>query len=128
MKNLIFLAVPLVAIGAYLYVQIGMTSEERRAIIAEIELVNECDVPASYFAVKKLESGRTYSLAKGSASFDAVQGEKLQLVLSPHYKDVEYDGMVFKAREFQRITADCSFGERQRGVTDGLKSTFSGGN
>ncbi|XDZ66515.1 hypothetical protein AB8880_03720 [Alphaproteobacteria bacterium LSUCC0684] len=127
MKNLVFLAVPLIAIGTYLYIQTGITNEERREITAEIVLVNECDVPSAYFAVKKLESGRTYSLAKGQASIDAIKGEKLQLVLSPKYKDVEYDGMIFKASEFQRVTADCSFGERQRGVTDGLKNTFSGG-
>ena len=127
MKKLIFLAVPLIAVGYYLYVQIGVTSQKAQEIIAEIELVNDCDVPSNYFAVKKLGNGRIYSLAKGSVSIDAVEGEKLQLVLNPKYKEVEYDGMIFKAAPFQRVTADCSFGEKQRGVTEGLNKTFSSG-
>ncbi len=127
MKKLVLLAVPLIAIGYYLYVQMGITAQSTQKIVAEIELVNACDVPSDYFAVKNLQNGRIYSLAKGRVSIDAVQGEKLQLVLSPRYKDVEYDGMIFKAKTSQRVTADCSFGEKQRGVTEGLNKTFSSG-
>jgi len=128
MKKLLLLVVPLLAIGFYLYTELNQSALEAVPIRAEIELINECDVPSSYFAIKVMGSGRTYSLAKGRTSVDAIKGEKMQLVLSPSVKEVEYDGTIFKAAAFQRITADCSFGERQRGVTDGLKSTFSGSN
>jgi len=74
MKKLVFLAVPLIAIGYYLYVQMGITAQSTQKIVAEIELVNACDVPSDYFAVKKLQNGRIYSLAKGRVSIDAVQG------------------------------------------------------
>jgi hypothetical protein len=124
-KTLFWLAVPLLAIGWYLSNEISQSADDARAIRAEIELINDCDVPASYFAVQKLANGRRYSIAKGRITIDATMGEKLQLVLSASVKDVEYEGVIFKAKEFQRITADCSFGERQRGVTEGLKGTFS---
>ncbi len=124
-KTLLWLILPFLAIGWYLSNEISQSADDARAIRAEIELKNDCDVPASYFAIQKLANGRRYSIAKGRITIDATMGEKLQLVLNSSVKDVEYDGMIFKAQEFQQITADCSFGERQRGVTEGLKGTFS---
>jgi hypothetical protein len=48
----------------------------------------------------------------------------MQLVLSAKYKDVEYDGNIFRAEESQTVYVDCSQGERQQSVTDGLRGTF----
>jgi hypothetical protein len=108
-----------------LFDELYWLTKEKVQIDAKIKLVNNCEVPSSYFAIKTLDNGRSYSIAKGETTIKAIRGEKMQLVLSPKYKDVEYDGMIFRADTAQTVYADCSFGERQQGVTDGLRNTFS---
>jgi hypothetical protein len=66
-----------------------------------------------------------FSIARGETTIKAIRGEKMQLVLSSKYKDVEYDGNIFRAEESQTVYVDCSHGERQQSVTDGLRGTFN---
>lgn len=108
-----------------LFGELYWLTKEKVQIDANIKLVNNCEVPSDYFAIKTLDNGRSYSIAKGEITIKAIGGEKMQLVLNPRYKDVAYDGTIFRAKTTQTVYADCSFGERQQGVTDGLRNTFS---
>lgn len=126
-----YLAIPIVAVGIYLTVKTNIFSEiywltqEKIEIDARIKLTNNCEVPSDYFAIRKLDNGRNFSIARGEITIKAIRGEKMQLVLSAKYNDVEYNGSIFRAEKFQNVYADCSFGDRQQNVTDGLRKTFS---
>jgi len=127
MKKILFVAVPLLAGGAvWLLTLVPGPDADRSPIVAEIELVNNCPVPARYFAVQNTATGRHFRFSGDPPMVRAKtkQGDPLKLVLDPKYDEVAYDGVNFKATAFQRVTADCSFGKRQRGVTEGLRDSF----
>jgi len=126
----LYLAIPIIIIGLFtvaksnIFSDIYWITQAKVHIDAHIKLENNCDIPSSYFAIRKLENGRRFSIARGETTIKAIRGEKMQLVLSAKYKDVEYDGNIFRAEESQTVYADCSQGERQQSVTDGLRGTF----
>lgn len=128
MKKALFLVVTLLVGGAaaYILMPILASDSERRPIVANVELVNNCPVPSRYFVVKNMETGRYFRFSGDPPVMKAkmTQGDPLKLVLDPKYDDVAFDGKNFKATPFQRVTADCSFGKRQRSVADGLRGSF----
>ena len=127
MKRALFVVVPLLAFGlAYVLVLTLTSDKEREPIVANVELVNNCSVPSRYFVVKNLDTGRYFRFSGDPPMIKArmKQGDSLKLTLDPKYADVAFDGTSFKAAAYQRLTADCSFGKRQRSVTDGLRESF----
>ncbi len=127
MKKLLLVAVPVLALViAYLAVQMTVSQTVARQITSEVELVNRCDVPDQYFAIQHVPTGRQFRFSGGRVKLNVKEGELLKLVLSSRYDQVEYDGVTVRATTFQKVTADCSLGERQHGVTDGLRGAFGG--
>ena len=127
MKKSLFVVIPLLACGLAYILMIAATSDEvRQPIVANVELVNNWSVPSRYFVVKNLDTGRYFRFSGDPPMMKAKmkQGDLLKLVLDPKYEEVAFDGIGFKAAAFQRIKADCSFGKRQRSVTDGLRGSF----
>jgi len=127
MKKSLFVVVPLLACGlAYILMLAAAPDEERQSIVANVELVNNCSVPSRYFVVKNLDTGRYFRFSGDPPVMKArmKRGDPLKLVLDPKYEEVAFDGIGFKAAAFQRVTADCALGKRQRSVTDGLRGSF----
>jgi len=126
-KKSLFLAILLlVAIVGYLVMQVSVSNAPARIITAEVVLVNNCEVPDRYFAVEQVSTGRRFRFSGDRVQLKIKEGEQLKLALDSRYDQVEYNGTLFRAAAFQRVTADCSLGERQHGVTDGLRGAFGG--
>ncbi|MEL0025360.1 MAG: hypothetical protein VW934_14000 [Alphaproteobacteria bacterium] len=127
MKKSLYVVIPaLVAIVGYLAMQIPFSTAPRRQIMAEFVLVNKCELPDRYFVVQQLSSGRRFRFSGKRALVKVEEGEAMKLALDSRYDEVEYNGVTFRAAAFQRVTADCSMGERQHGITDGLRGAFGG--
>lgn len=126
-KKSLFFGVPVVvALAIYLMVQMSVSNAPARMIDAEVVLVNKCEVPDRYFAVQQVATGRRFRFSGDRVKLKVKEGEQLKLALDSRYDEVEYSGTLFRAAAFQRVTANCSLGERQHGVTDGLRGTFGG--
>jgi len=127
MKKSLYVVIPvLAAIAGYLAMQIPSSTKAGRQIMADIVLVNKCEVPDRYFAVQQLSSGRRFRFSGKQLQVKVEEGEAMKLVLDSRYDEVEYNGVTFRVAAFQRVIADCSAGERQQGITDGLRGTFGG--
>jgi len=126
-KKHLFLGVAIaLAVAAYLVMQLSVSNAPARMITAEVVLVNNCEVPDRYFAVEQVSTGRRFRFSGDRVQLKIREGEQLTLALDSRYDQVEYSGTMFRAAAFQRVTADCSLGERQDGVTSGLRGTFGG--
>jgi len=80
----------------------------KKEIIANVNLVNKCDLEDRYFIVRNLETGKYALFENGIAKIKANKNASLQLQLSPSVKYIKYEGVAVAAKEKMTITADCS--------------------
>ena len=79
-----------------------------KEIIAEIKLVNKCQLDSKYFIVRDLESGKSVSFANGFAKLPTKTKSSVQLQLSPSVKNVTFAGNAVAAKKKMKLVADCS--------------------
>ena len=77
-------------------------------IIAEIKLVNKCQLASKYFIVRDLESEKSASFTNGFAKLATKTKSSVQLQLSPTVKNVTFAGNVIAAKKKMNLIADCS--------------------
>tara|TARA_B100001057_G_scaffold79821_1_gene74960 strand:+ start:828 stop:1199 length:372 start_codon:yes stop_codon:yes gene_type:complete len=79
-----------------------------KKIIAEIKLVNKCQLDSKYFIVRDLESGKSVSFTNGFAKLPTKTKSSVQLQLSPSVKNVTFAGNAVAAKKKMKLVADCS--------------------
>ena len=79
-----------------------------KEIIAEIKLVNKCQLDSKYFIVRDLESGKSASFTNGFAKLATKTKSSVQLQLSPSVKNVTFAGNAVAAKKKMKLVADCS--------------------
>lgn len=105
-------------------IQDGLRMGEPEIIRAQVRLINTCPLADSSFAVRNTDTGRSVPFSNGTAQIEAERGTYLQVVLASRFKDVTFDGEKQRIKVRMTMTADCSQGERMRGVMDGLGDKF----
>ena len=79
-----------------------------KEIIAEIKLVNKCQLDSKYFIVRDLESGKSASFTNGFAKLATKTKSSVQLQLSASVKNVTFAGNAVAAKKKMKLVADCS--------------------
>ena len=77
-------------------------------IIAEIKLVNKCQLDSKYFVVRDLETGKSAMFINGIAKLPTKTKSSIQLQLSPSVKHVTFSGNAATAKKKMKLVADCS--------------------
>ena len=77
-------------------------------IIAEIKLVNKCQLDSKYFVIRDLESGKTAAFINGKAKLVTKAKSSIQLQLSSSVKNVIFEGNAVSAKRKMKLVADCS--------------------
>jgi|GEM_PF-1622552 hypothetical protein len=93
-------------------------------ILAEVRLINQCPLADSSFAIRNTNTGRSIPFSNGRAQIEGAQGTYLQIVLASRFDDVTFSGEKQRIKPQMTMTADCTSGERMRGVMDGIGDKF----
>ena len=86
-------------------------------IIAEIQLVTNCELSHESFVVVDLETRKNVSFNFSKAYLRTVEGNRLQIQLDPKFRDVTPDFEIHPAQNQMTIEVDCN-------ISDRLKNTF----
>ena len=105
-------------------VQDALHSGDGAVIRAEVRLINQCPLADSSFAVRNTDTGRSIPFSNGRAQIEGSQGTYLQIVLASRFDDVTFSGEKQRIKPQMTMTADCTSGERMRGVMDGIGDKF----
>jgi hypothetical protein len=97
---------------------------EPQQITSEVQLINQCHLADSSFALRNTDTGRSVQFSNGRAQIDGAQGTYLQIVLASRFDDVTFSGEKQPIKPQMTMTADCNSGERMRGVMDGIGDKF----
>ena len=79
-----------------------------KEIIAEVNLVNKCQLDSKYFVVRDLETGKSAMFINGIAKLPTKTKSSIQLQLSPSVKHVTFSGNAAAAKKKMKLVADCS--------------------
>ena len=105
-------------------VQDAVNTGDGAVIRAEVRLINQCPLANSSFAVRNTDTGRSIQFSSGRAQIRGAQGTYLQIVLASRFDDVTFSGEKQRIKSQMTMTADCTVGERMRGVMDGIGDKF----
>jgi hypothetical protein len=97
---------------------------EPKIIRASVRLVNNCPLADHSFTLRNTQTGRSTPFYNGIAHTEAERGTYLQIVLASRFNDVIFNGEKQRIRVRMTMTADCSSGDRMRGVMDGIGDKF----
>ena len=93
-------------------------------IIAEIQLVTNCELSHESFVVVDLETKKNVSLNFSKAYLRTVEGNRLQIQLDPKFRDVTSDFETHPAQKQMIIEVDCNISDRLKNTFDSLRNTF----
>ena len=79
-----------------------------KEIVAEVNLVNKCQLKSKYFVVRDLETGKSAIFINGIAKLPTKTKSPIQLQLSPSVKHVTFSGNATAAKKKMKLIADCS--------------------
>ena len=79
-----------------------------KEIVAEVNLVNKCQLKSKYFVVRDLETGKSAIFINGIAKLPTKTKSPIQLQLSPSVKHVTFSGTAAAAKKKMKLIADCS--------------------
>lgn len=77
-------------------------------IIAEVNLVNKCQLDSKYFVVRDLETGKSAGFINGIAKLATKTKSPIQLQLSPSVKHITFSGNAAGAKKKMKLVADCN--------------------
>ena len=93
-------------------------------IIAEIQLVTNCELSHESFVVVDLETKKNVSFNFSKAYLRTVEGNRLQIQLDPKFRDVTSDFEMHPAQKQMIIEVDCNISDRLKNTFDSLRNTF----
>ena len=93
-------------------------------IIAEIQLVTNCELSHESFVVVDLETRKNVSFNFSKAYLRTVEGNRLQIQLDPKFRDVTSDFETHPAQKQMTIKVDCNISDRLKNTFDSLRNTF----
>ena len=79
-----------------------------KEIVAEITLINKCQLDSKYFVVRDLETGKSATFINGRAKLPTKTKSSIQLQLSPSVKNITFSGNAASAKKKMKLVADCS--------------------
>ena len=121
MKNM-FLIIVLILLTNFVTFRVAIEKNLRLIrsedeIIAEIQLVTNCELSHESFVVVDLETRKNVSFNFSKAYLRTVEGNRLQIQLDPKFRDVTSDFEMHPAQKQMTIEVDCN-------ISDRLKNTF----
>ncbi|MBT4355408.1 MAG: hypothetical protein HOD13_12690 [Rhodospirillaceae bacterium] len=93
-------------------------------IIAEIQLVTNCELSQESFIVVDLETKKNVGFNFSKAYLRTVEGNRLQIQLDPKFRDVTSDFETHPAQKQMTIKVDCNISDRLKNTFDSLRNTF----
>ena len=93
-------------------------------IIAEIQLVTNCELSHESFVVVDLETKKNVGFNFSKAYLRTVEGNRLQIQLDPKFRDVTSDFETHPAQKQMTIKVDCNISDRLKNTFDSLRNTF----
>ena len=93
-------------------------------IIAEIQLVTNCELSQESFIVVDLETKKNVGFNFSKAYLRTVEGNRLQIQLDPKFRDVTSDFEMHPAQKQMTIEVDCNISDRLKNTFDSLRNTF----
>ena len=93
-------------------------------IIAEIQLVTNCELSQESFIVVDLETKKNVGFNFSKAYLRTVEGNRLQIQLDPKFRDVTSDFETHPAQKQMIIEVDCNISDRLKNTFDSLRNTF----
>ena len=93
-------------------------------IIAEIQLVTNCELSHDSFVVVDLETKKNVGFNFSKAYLRTVEGNPLQIQLDPKFRNVTSDFESHPAQKQMIIEVDCTISDRLKNTFDSLRDTF----
>ena len=93
-------------------------------IIAEIELITNCELSTDSFMVVDLETNKSVNFNLSRAFLGTVEGNRLQIQLDPKFSDVTSNFEVHSAEKKMKIEVDCNISNQLKNTLDSLRNTF----
>lgn len=93
-------------------------------IVAEIQLVTNCELSHEAFVVVDLETKKNVGFNFSKAYLRTVEGNRLQIQLDPKFRNVTSDFESHPAQKQMIIEIDCSISDRLKNTFDSLRDTF----
>ena len=93
-------------------------------IVAEIQLVTNCELSHEAFVVVDLETKKNVGFNFSKAYLRTVEGNRLQIQLDPKFRDVTSDFETHPAQKQMTIKVDCNISDRLKNTFDSLRNTF----
>jgi len=93
-------------------------------IIAEIELITNCELLTDSFIVVDLETNKSVNFNLSRAFLGTAEGNRLQIQLDPKFSDVTSNFEVHSAEKKMKIEVDCNISNQLKNTLDSLRNTF----
>ena len=93
-------------------------------IVAEIQLVTNCELSHEAFVVVDLETKKNVGFNFSKAYLRTVQGNRLQIQLDPKFRNVTSDFESHPAQKQMIIEVDFNISDRLKNTFDSLRDTF----
>lgn len=93
-------------------------------IIAEIELITNCELSTDSFMVVDLETNKSVNFNLSRAFLGTAEGNRLQIQLDPKFSDVTSNFEVHSAEKKMKIEVDCNISNQLKNTLDSLRNTF----
>jgi len=93
-------------------------------IVAEIQLVTNCELSHEAFVVVDLETKKNVGFNFSKAYLRTVEGNRLQIQLDPKFRNVTSDFESHPAQKQMIIEVDCNISDRLKNTFDSLRDAF----
>ena len=128
MKNM-FLIIVLILLTNFVTFRVAIEKNLRLIrsedeIIAEIQLVTNCELSHESFIVVDLETKKNVGFNFSKAYLRTVEGNPLQIQLDPKFRNVTSDFESHPAQKQMIIEVDCTISDRLKNTFDSLRDTF----
>ena len=128
MKN-VFLITTLILLTNFVTFRVAVEKKSqlissKDEIVAEIQLVTNCELSHEAFVVVDLETKKNVGFNFSKAYLRTVEGNRLQIQLDPKFRDVTSDFEMHPAQKQMTIEVDCNISDRLKNTFDSLRNTF----
>ena len=128
MKN-VFLITTLILLTNFVTFRVALEKnshsiKSKDEIVAEIQLVTNCELSHEAFVVVDLETKKNVGFNFSKAYLRTVEGNRLQIQLDPKFRNVTSDFESHPAQKQMIIEVDCNISDRLKNTFDSLRDTF----
>ena len=93
-------------------------------IVAEVHLVNNCQLRDSYFELYVPSSDTRHAFRRGVVHLSILEGTYVELRLARRFPDVTFSGPRRKAQPYVELVAQCGTGDALPWLDDSVRSRF----